>query len=112
MNIQEKRINNIAIVLVEGNIALTSSIELRNFVKPIVENNDVSDLLMNFEKVSTIDSSGVGVIVQIYKSLSENKKRLIITNLNEKCYDVFLLTRLNKILTIIKTESEGLDLLK
>jgi len=112
MNIQEKRINNISVILVDGDIALTSTIELRNFVKPLIENDDVSDLLMNFEKVSTIDSSGVGMIVQVYKSLSENQKRLIVTNLNEKCYDVFLLTRLNRILTIIKTESEGLDLLK
>ncbi len=112
MNITEKRDHNISIIYIGGDIVLSGTSQLRDFVKPLLDDDSVSDMLMNFEKVSTIDSSGIGMIVQIYKSLSVNQKRLILTNLNEKCYDVFSLTRLNKILTIIRTEAEGLELLK
>jgi anti-anti-sigma factor len=112
MIIQEKRIHQIIVIHIEGDIALTGTAELRAYIKPLIEDNTVTDLLMNFENVTTIDSSGIGMIVQIYKLLSEKQKRLIITNLNDRCYDVFSLTRLNKILTLIKTEVEGIELLK
>lgn len=112
MIIQEKRIDQIIVINVEGDIALTGTTELRAYIKPLIEDNTIADLLLNFEKVSTIDSSGIGMIVQIFKLLTEKQKRLIITNLNDRCYDVFSLTRLNKIITLVKTEEEGIELLK
>ena len=112
MIIQEKRIDQIIVINVEGDIALTGTTELRAYIKPLIEDNTIADLLLNFEKVSTIDSSGIGMIVQIFKFLTEKQKRLIITNLNDRCYDVFSLTRLNKIITLVKTEEEGIELLK
>lgn len=112
MNIKEKRENGISIIFAEGNIAQAGTVEFREFIKPLIGDEAISDLLINFEKVSTIDSSGIGMIVQVYKLCTQKQKRMIITNLNEKCYDVFLLTRLNQVLTLLKTEAEGLELLK
>jgi len=104
--------NDICVVAVEGNIALDGVNEAKAYLKPHMENPDIKGIVINFEKVNFIDSSGIGLIVSIFKSVQQKEGRFAITNLSAKNEEIFTITRLNKILDIFPTESEAMASIK
>ena len=101
--------NGICVVAVEGNIALDGVNEAKAYLKPHMENPEVKGIVVNFEKVNFIDSSGIGLIVSIFKSIQQKEGKFAITNLSAKNEEIFTITRLNKILDIFPTEAEALS---
>ncbi len=93
--------DDICLVTIEGNIALDGVNEAKAYLKPHLDSPEVKSLVINFEKVNFIDSSGIGLIVSIFK-----------TNLSKKNEEIFSITRLNKILNIFDSESEAISSLK
>ncbi len=101
--------NGICIVSIEGNIALDGVNEAKAFLKPHLESDEVKGIVINFEKVNFIDSSGIGLIVSVFKTMQERSGSFAITNLSKKNEEIFTITRLNKILNIFPTESEAIS---
>lgn len=112
MVLTHKMDGSICVVSVEGNIALDGVNEAKNYLKPHLESDAVKGILVNFEKVNFIDSSGIGLIVSIYKSLQQRGAKFALCNLSKKNEEIFTITRLNKILDIFPSEAEGLAALK
>ena len=102
----------ICIISIEGNIALDGVNEAKTFLKPHIENADITGIVVNFEKVNFIDSSGIGLIVSIFKTMQEKSGDFAITNLSQKNEEIFSITRLNKILNIFPSEGEALSSIK
>jgi len=100
--------NDTCIVAIEGNIALDGVNEAKAFLRPHLENHQVRTLVLNFEKVNFIDSSGIGLIVSIFKTMQQKEGKLALTNLSPKNLEIFSITRLNKIFDIYPTEQEAL----
>ena len=100
--------DNICVVSIEGNVALDGVNEAKAFLKPHIENAEVKGMVINFEKVNFIDSSGIGLIVSIFKTMQERNGGFAITNLSKKNEEIFMITRLNKILNIYPSEAEAL----
>jgi len=104
--------DGICVVTIEGNIALDGVNEAKNYLKPHLESSDVSGLVINFEKVNFIDSSGIGLIVSIFKTMQQKNGKFALTNLSKKNEEIFSITRLNKILDIFPSEAEAVGALK
>lgn len=104
--------NDVCVISIEGNIALDGVNEAKAFLKPHIENPEVKGIVINFEKVNFIDSSGIGLIVSIFKTMQEKNGRFAITNLSQKNEEIFSITRLNKILDIFPAEPEALAAIK
>ena len=100
--------NDTCIVAIEGNIALDGVNEAKAFLRPHLENPQVRTMVINFEKVNFIDSSGIGLIVSIFKTMQQKEGKLALTNLSPKNLEIFSITRLNKIFDIFPTEQEAL----
>ncbi len=101
--------NGICIIAIEGNIALDGVNEAKEFLKPHVESDEIKGIVINFEKVNFIDSSGIGLIVSVFKTMQERSGSFAITNLSKKNEEIFTITRLNKILNIYPTEEEAIS---
>ncbi len=99
--------NNAVVISIEGNIALDGVNEAKAYMKPHLDDSEVKGLLLNFETVNFIDSSGIGLIVSIFKTMQEKSGKLVLTNLSKKNEEIFSITRLNKILDIYPSEAEG-----
>ena len=99
----------ICIISIEGNIALDGVNEAKEFLKPHVESDEIKGIVINFEKVNFIDSSGIGLIVSVFKTMQERSGSFAITNLSKKNEEIFTITRLNKILNIYPTEGEAIS---
>jgi anti-anti-sigma factor len=112
MNCSHRIENQVCVVTIEGNIALDGVNEAKAYLKPHLDSSDVKGLVMNFEKVNFIDSSGIGLIVSIFKTMQQKEGKFALTNLSKKNEEIFSITRLNKILDIYGSESEALAAMK
>ena len=112
MELNNQLIDNIRILSLEGNIVLEETAELREMIEPFIEDSDVDGIILNCEKVSFIDSSGLGLIVSIYKTLIKSNRKFALSCLSKKNEDVFILTKLNNVLTIAETDQEALKAVK
>jgi len=99
---------NICVVSIEGNIALDGVNEAKIYLKPHLENASIKGILFNFGKVNFIDSSGIGLIVSIYKTLQQREAKFGLCELSKKNEEIFTITRLNKILDIFPNEGDAL----
>jgi len=90
---------NWSVVKVIGDMTISVLPELRKEFFRLFENSEYR-LIINFEYVNYIDSSGIGLLIELLKKTSENGGELALTNLNPHCMKVFVITRLDKILKI------------
>lgn len=60
-----------------------------------------SNIIIDFSNVSFIDSSGLSVIIGIFKQLNKLNKKLELCGLQEQPIELFELTQLHKLITII-----------
>ncbi len=112
MDLTEKRDGNILIISVVGNIVLEDTTKLKGFVEKYIEDAEIEGIIINCENVSFIDSSGLGLIVSIYKTLKKMEKKFALTSLADRTMEIFTLTKLDNILTITKDDSSAMEVLK
>ena len=101
--------DGVCVVTIEGNIALDGVNEAKAYLRPHLESPDVKGLVINFDKVNFIDSSGIGLIVSIFKTMQQKEGQFALTNLSKKNEEIFSITRLNKILDIYESEQEAMQ---
>src|SRR5215469_2197433 len=59
-------------------------------------------LLLDFSKVEYINSDDLGVLINLHKKMQRFGGRLTLFNLNAQVYEVFTVTRLHTLLTILQ----------
>ncbi|MCX7833907.1 MAG: STAS domain-containing protein [Ignavibacteria bacterium] len=76
--------------------------------KDILKENIESDLksnnknfIIDFSKIETINSSGIGILISILNMIKEYNGTLKISNYNEKVRKIFELTKLNLVFDLI-----------
>lgn len=111
MKIEDRIESNFAILAIDGNIVLEDTAKLKETVEVFVENADLAGIIINCENVSFIDSSGLGLIVSIYKTLLKRERKFALTNLNDRTREIFILTKLDKILTLTETDEDAITAL-
>ncbi len=100
MDFSHRVANKICVVSITGNIALDGVNEAKDYLKPLLEEPDLKGLLINFDQVNFIDSSGIGLIVSLFKTLQQREAKFGLSDLSKKNEEIFNITRLNKILDI------------
>lgn len=60
------------------------------------------DFVLDFSKCTFIDSTGLGVLVSIYKKCKEANGSFELHSINSQVMKIFNLTRLDKVFNIIK----------
>ncbi len=109
MEISSKLIDGIKIVFLSGNIVMDETGGMRSYMERSVENSAVKGIIINCKNIEYIDSSGLGLIVSIYKNLKRKDKYFALSALSRKTKEIFLLTRLNEILVIADTDESALE---
>jgi len=65
-------------------------------------------ILLNLEKVSYMDSAGIGELVACYKRSKEKGGNVKLLNPSGKVYDLLSLTKLEEVFETFKDEKEAL----
>ena len=98
------------IVTVHGDIDHHSSEEIKTTIDKAFCRANAKNIIINFENVDFMDSSGIGMLIGRYKML-ENKGesgRLFSAGMNETLYRLFDISGLHKITVAAKDVDEAL----
>lgn len=95
-NIEDKKVR---IVDLSGGLTVTTVDNLKREVSVAADGND-DEIVLNFESVDHVDSSGLGAVISCYVTLHRKKKRLSLVNLNDRIKEIFFYTHLSKIIPI------------
>jgi anti-sigma B factor antagonist len=108
LNIEERQNGNVTILDLEGDVIMGGgAAKLRETISELLE-AEKTDVLLNFEKVRYIDSSGTGEILSVSQSFDEVGGTLRLSNLSPKVEQVFALSSILPILDIYDDEVSAL----
>ena len=65
-------------------------------------------ILLNFRKVEHLSSAALGVLITIGKQVAERHGKLVLANIHPQIFEVFKITRLNKLFNIRGTTDEAI----
>lgn len=85
------------VVILEGEFDLYSSVDLRKLLLERVAAEPL-DICLDCSGVDYIDSSGMGLIMQLYAILKKNNRTFTIKGLSESIMKLFRAIRLDKAL--------------
>lgn len=72
------------------------------------EDHGTDTIVLNFENVEYINSTGIALIVEMLAQARKNKKNLVVFGLSDHYKEVFELTRLADFMTIYESEDNAL----
>lgn len=102
-NIDDKLIANLI-----GELDHHSAEEVRVKIDDRIDRDNIKKLILNFNGVTFMDSSGIGVVVGRYKKISSKGGALCVTDVNRGVNRVFELSGLFKIIDSYSNVSEAL----
>lgn len=109
LNIQERQSGNTTILDLEGDVIMGGgSSKLRQAINDLIK-EDKTNVLLNFQKVRYIDSSGTGEILSVSQSFEEIGGSLKLTNLTPKVEQVLALSSILPILDVYDDEASALN---
>ena len=96
------------IVLLKGELDHHSAEEVRSKLDDFIEKEKLNFMIMDFSKVSFMDSSGIGVVIGRYKKLIQRQGTLSVINVNGNVKRVFELSGLFKIINVYDSLEQAL----
>ncbi len=93
MNVQATETGDVITIVIEGDIEMITMKGLKEQLMDIVEKND-KDMIIDFSKVGYLDSSGIGILLAVSKTLKAKDRKLKLSNLSERISRVLELSSL------------------
>ncbi|HIP20582.1 MAG TPA: anti-sigma factor antagonist [Sulfurimonas sp.] len=101
MKISIENSNNVKIITLNvEKFDVVNMQEIKKAIDAEIKNNP-SDVLINFSNVSFVDSSGLSVIVSVFKQLNGLEHKLELCGLQAQPMELLEITQLHKIFTIV-----------
>jgi len=107
MQVKMQDKDGVQVCYVDGEINLNTAPELKKEFEKITSAKQ-KKVVINFEKVSYVDSSGLATIVEIFKKLRAYGGALKLVNLSPKVKGLFEITKLEKLFDISDDEEEAI----
>ena len=90
---------NETVLTIEGTLDAVTAPELRSVVDDLV-NESRTEVTLELSSLRLIDSSGVGVIVSLFKRIRANGGQVRITGLRDQPRAIFRLLRLDRVFPV------------
>ncbi|MBV6494357.1 MAG: Anti-sigma-B factor antagonist [Turneriella sp.] len=111
MEISQREKDGITILDIQGEIDLYNAPEIKDIIQKLIESQKYN-VIINLEKVSYIDSSGIGALISSLSNLKKYQGGLKIINVYASVKKVFELTKLTSFFEIYESEAEALSKFK
>lgn len=79
--------------------------ELKNYI--IFVENEIDGIVINFSRITYLNSSGLRELIQILKYLRERDKKLIFSCINDDIKKIFVHTNLDRLFKIVADDDEA-----
>jgi anti-sigma B factor antagonist len=90
-------------ILDEANIA-----EIGTSLNSLIDERNNPKLLLDFGTVDHLSSAALGMLINANKRIKEKNGQLRLANIKSQIYEVFVITKLNKLFQIHPTAAEAL----
>ena len=108
MKAMVRQIGHVSVVDLSGKITIgEGDVILREKVQEVLDGGNLN-VLLNLEKVSYMDSAGIGELVACFKRAKEKGGVVKLLNPSGKVYDLLQLTKLEEVFETYKDEKEAL----
>ena len=105
MDLKSFERDGVTVFQVGGEINISTSPEL----KKLFEKQPSKKLIVDLEKVSYIDSSGLATLVEILKKIKSQGGTLGLAGMSEKVKSLFEITKLDKLFVISGNQQEAVS---
>ena len=105
MNVKSYERDGVAIFQVNGEINISTSPELRK----LFEKEQKKKIVIDFEKVTYIDSSGLATLVEVLKKTKTQGGSLGLAAMSDKVKSLFEITKLDKLFAIFQNQKDAID---
>ena len=100
--------NELAVLKFDGEVIFDNSNQLKEEAKKQLSAKEkIEDLLVDLSQVPYLDSSGVGVLLSLFKFMKTRGGSLAIANPNEKIRRVFDVTKMTEIIPAYETTEQA-----
>ena len=86
--------NNVCVVSLDGDLAGEANEIVRKLVDERVDNRQIVDFVIDFEKAGFFDSEGLGTLLWLKRRCEDLFGQLKLVNLDENCKKILEITRL------------------
>jgi anti-sigma B factor antagonist len=90
-------------ILDEANIA-----EIGASLNGLIDENDGPKLLLDFANVDHLSSAALGMLINANNRVKQRNGQLRLTNIKPQIFEVFVITKLNKLFKIHPTRADAL----
>ena len=107
MKITEEKNNGVVICMLEGEVNINNSGELRKAFDSIIKRNELK-VIVDFSGVSYIDSSGLATLIEMFQRLKKIGGHLRFSSMDQKVKNIFEVTKLHKLFEIFDSREQAL----
>jgi anti-sigma B factor antagonist len=98
-------------VKIIGEVNMNNSNNLREVFKSILKKGETK-ILIDFDKVDFIDSSGIATLIEMFRDLKKINGRFILCHVNQKILNVLEITKVYKLFGIYDNNEKGIAALR
>ncbi|HZJ58474.1 MAG TPA: anti-sigma F factor antagonist [Clostridia bacterium] len=98
MQITNKRVSDILVVSLEGELDHHTSGEVRKYIDHLLDDPTIKNLIIDIKKLNFMDSSGLGVLIGRYKIIKKRGGKLGVSNISAQIDRIFVVSGLYKII--------------
>jgi anti-sigma B factor antagonist len=108
MNINERKLNDVTVLDLEGNFVLGGDGQFKRFVTTNIDSGN-RKLIVNLAKVNYMDSSGLGELISGYTKMQRVSGQMKLLNLGKRLNQLLVLTKLITVFETFDSESEAVS---
>ncbi len=108
MKIQERKLNDITVLDLDGNFSLGAHADFKHHVETIITSGG-RRLLINLAKVNYMDSSGLGELIASYTQMQQVSGHMKLLNLSKRLNQLLIITKLITVFETFDSESEAIS---
>jgi anti-sigma B factor antagonist len=82
--------------------------QIQERLTDLIAAENLPRILLNFRKVEHLSSAALGVLITLSKQVAERNGQLVLANIHPQIFEVFKITRLNKLFNIRGTTDEAM----
>jgi len=109
MQIHERAAGDVVILDLDGRLVVEDGVTPFNDRMNALVRHGHKKILLNFERVTYLDSSGVGAVVWKYVTARKQDATVKLLNLTRKSHNVLMITKLLTVLETFDSEQQAID---
>jgi len=102
-----ENVDNVTVVALSGEINIGNSMDVNSILEKLIEDK-VKNMLVDFHRVTFVDSSGLAVLIANVKEIRAIGGKMKLCNVNKKIQGIFDITKMHKLITVYDTREQAL----